>query len=546
MSTSKSITSLVTGLINQAGRSPYLFIGSGFSRRYLDSEDWEGLLRYLCRQLTDDPFQFDRYVARAQDKDGYGKLPSVASQLDADLRLAVLDDERFDDYRNKHADEIRRQDSPLKILAAEHLSGLDVVGHQDELSALREAGKRRISGIITTNYDSLLEMIFPKYHVYVGQDDLLFSQTFELAEIYKIHGSVSDPQSMVLCEDDYHVMEETRDYLVAKLLTIFVEYPIIFIGYSISDPDIRGILKSIARCLKPENIELFRDRFIFLTRGENEVSTYSTSFESGGTIEMTKISTNDFGNVYRGISASQSSFSPRVLRQLRKSIYTLVEAEQPGGDRLFVQTGFDGLEELPEDKAFVVGVGTTSALAEGYGRLINAEELYEDVVLDNQYLLPRLVVEDYLPKLLRSNSGGLPMFKYLSVYDGEVSDPRIREQLAEKVSVDSFLNNALRMSRNSLRQKFEELSIACIIETEGDENAYKRLYCLNPDEIDLRDMHFYLRRLIQEGIVPLHNNSELKRIIRIYDYLKYKRTPDTSATSEPGSPVLSEGGQLSS
>lgn len=539
----ESISTLVTNLINQTGRSPYLFVGSGFSRRYLGSEDWEGLLRHLCRLLNDDPFQFDRYVARAQDNGGYGKFPSVASQLDADLRLAVLDDGRFDDYRKKHAAEIRRQDSPLKILAAEHLSGLDIVDYKDELSALREAGKRRISGIITTNYDSLLETLFPKYHVYVGQDDLLFHQTFELAEIYKIHGSVSDPQSMVLCEDDYQMLEETRDYLVAKLLTIFVEYPIIFIGYSISDPDIRGILKSIARCLKPEHLEEFRGRFIFLTRGEDEVSTYSTSFENGGTIEMTRISTNDFGNVYRGISFSRSRFSPKVLRQLRKSIYTLVESEQPG-EQLVVQTGFEGLEELSEDQSFVVGVGMPSALANGFGRLIAAERLYEDIVLDNQYLVPKLAVEEYLPALLRSNSGGLPMFKYLASYPGEVSDPRIRKQLEEKISIDSFLNNALRMSRDSLRRKFRELSVNCIVETEGVQNAYKRLYCLDADEINLQDMHSYLRQLLQEGRVTLNNNSELKRIIRIYDYLKYKRTPDTSATSELGSPVLSEGGQL--
>lgn len=41
---------------------------------------------------------------------------------------------------------------------------------------------------------------------------------------------------------------------------------------------------------------------------------------------------------------------------------------------------------------------------------IKAEQLYEDIVFDNQYFNPELVVEEYLPELLKNNSGGLPMY----------------------------------------------------------------------------------------------------------------------------------------
>ena len=42
-------------------------------------------------------------------------------------------------------------------------------------------------------------------------------------------------------------------------MTIFMEYPIIFMGfmgYSISDPNIQGILGDIVECLPPEKVEL--------------------------------------------------------------------------------------------------------------------------------------------------------------------------------------------------------------------------------------------------------------------------------------------------
>ena len=64
-----------------------------------------------------------------------------------------------------------------------------------------------------------------------------------IAEIYKIHGSVQNPESIVINKADYQKFYDKGKYLAAKLMTIFMEYPIIFIGYSISDSDIQAILK---------------------------------------------------------------------------------------------------------------------------------------------------------------------------------------------------------------------------------------------------------------------------------------------------------------
>ena len=70
----------------------------------------------------------------------------------------------------------------------------------------------------------------------------MFSRLQGIAEVYKIHGSVSDPSSVVINENDYKEFKEKSEYLAAKLLTIFMEYPIIFMGYSISDKNIQDIL----------------------------------------------------------------------------------------------------------------------------------------------------------------------------------------------------------------------------------------------------------------------------------------------------------------
>ncbi len=109
-----------------------------------------------------------------------------------------------------------------------------------------------------------------------------------------------------LREADYAKLAETQDYLAAKLLTIFMEYPIIFIGYSLNDPDIQAILMSISRCLGSNNLALLKERFIFLTRGENATSTHSITFPGIGEISMTEIRTNEFGAVYEAIGHSNA------------------------------------------------------------------------------------------------------------------------------------------------------------------------------------------------------------------------------------------------
>ena len=525
----ETIEEIITGLINKAGRSPYLFVGSGFSRRHMGTDGWEELLRHLCARLTDDPFRFDAYRARCSGSSSYGDLPAVAAMLDRDLRIAVLEEDRFERFREAHAEDIRAKRSVLKIMAAERLESFEASMLTSELDSLREVGRWRVSGVITTNYDNLLESIFPEFKVFVGQDDLIFQRTFEVGEIYKIHGSVDKPESMVLDESDYKKLSETQEYLAAKLLTIFMEYPIVFIGYSLSDPDIQNILRSIAHCLGPNHLALLRDRFVFLTRGEDKITTRTISYPGIGEISMTQVETNDFGMVYEAIGRSKCSFSPRVIRDLRKSIYEMVDGGEPSGS-LVVEASFSDLECIPEGQSFLLGVGVANATV-GHGHMIKAELLYCDIVFDDEHIAPQLAVEEYLPNLLGANSGGLPMYKYLSAYSGDVLDRRIMKEIDEKKELDDFLNTSLRKAKLNYHLAGVVRSVQFVVEEEGFGEAYKKLVLLDEDELDLGDLLTYLRKLVGNDRKVINGNTELKRLIRIYDFLKYKKAFDKAANS---------------
>ena len=438
--------------------------------------------------------------------------------MERDYNNAVLTSEKYKEFREKYQAELKSNESALKIAISEHLSKAQYESTNEEIVILRQLGKRSLSGVITTNYDALLEQIFPDYAVYVGQEELLLNNISGIGEIYKIHGSIQKPDSLVLTSADYSEFEANASYLIAKLLTIFLEYPIIFIGYSLNDRNIRNIFKTISKCLTQEKLDQLKDRLIFVEYSNfkhEQLSEFSMQFSNGNSVRMNKISTTDFAKIYKAISETRSKYNPVILRQLRRDIYEMANGIQTS-DKI-AAVGFENLDDISKIKQFILGVGVAKI-----GHIIKAEQLYEDIVFDNQYFNSDLVVEEYLPELLKNNSGGLPMYKYLSNYSKDVFE-RVKENVLKHETVDSFLNKQLRIQKANYRRNICNLSVRGIIETETMEAAYKKLVFLEKSEIQIDELKEYLQKYIKGHTTScLKNNPELKRLIRIYDLVKYK------------------------
>jgi hypothetical protein len=116
-------------------------------------------------------------------------------------------------------------------------------------SEINEFAKTNPTSIITTNYDELLEKyIFKDFKTVVGQKVVSERIKGKTGRILKIHGCVTKPETIVISESDYEKFISKQKYLSAKLLTYFVEYPIIIMGYSLTDRNILGILETILDC----------------------------------------------------------------------------------------------------------------------------------------------------------------------------------------------------------------------------------------------------------------------------------------------------------
>lgn len=534
----KDIEKEISSLFGQLVELPYLFIGSGMSMRYYNLPTWENLLRVLaCRVQHDNPLAYEAYRAAVQVQVAMGPAPlsAIASKIEADFISLWSSSAQFARELEPFSLLLKAGVSPFKIAAANYVAENSKRTNDqkmaDEFSCLKLLGKRSIAGVITTNYDQMVEDLFDGFQVFVGQENLLFSATQGIAEIYKIHGCCQHPASLIINQLDYDSFEEKKAYLAAKLLTIFVEHPIIFLGYSIKDSNIESILKAITGCLSPENLTKLQKRLIFIEYAPDpdtkpEVRGHSLSFEAGRTVEMTKIILHDYMPLYRVMAQKKYPYNPKLLRQLKRDIYQLVATNQPVSTFRITDIEDDAALENLE---VVVGVGVGNTLSQTNSRshhVPDVTQLFRDILFDDGNFDLQSLVESALPSLLKSHANSLPIYKYVSRYRTQFQkEPPLEVLKCDKSHYDGFLNATILRCRQ--RNKHDRLkSIDAILEScsTDDRHCIDALKLLTEDEIDAVKLRQYLIEVLNRSpdIFDIRGlATDYKRLIRIYDWLSY-------------------------
>lgn len=514
-----TVTERLIKIFNSKAAGPFLFLGSGFSRRYLGLEDWKGLLTRFC--VAGKPFEY--YLATAD-----GNYPKIASLLAKDFNEYWWSAEEYAASVERYKSKIVDQTSALRIEIANYLSTLnqDKAKESGYLQEVELLANLNVDGVITTNWDMFIEQLFPEYTTYVGQEELLFSNPQEIGEIYKIHGCSTNANSLVLTESDYVDFNEKNTYLAAKLITLFVEHPIVFIGYSISDENISSLLKAISNCIGKENIEKLRQNLIFVQRlSDNEEQNISDTYLSidGIQIPLILVKTNDYSPVYEAIDATKRKIPARVLRYCKEQLYELVQSSEP--EKKISVVDIDEIESK-DDVEFLVGVGVASQEPAGPSDLgyeqLRTENLFRDVLHEDGDYDSERILKHVAPRGLK-NSPNVPVFKYLYQlgYQSKEDYEKSEYELDKAINRD-FKKLGVASYKKSFFRNYRHSSLQDIIDKCTAENASAYIPYLPSDKIDLDILHKFLLENEQKLDYTVSSYaSNFKKLVCLYDRLKW-------------------------
>ena len=311
-----------------SGTRPILFAGTGISRRYIDAPDWKGLLNILIEKNPNIKYPLGFYLQDSKD------LAEVASKIVDDYFKLAWENKSISMYPDKlyeYPDKSIFLKSTIAEIINSCMSGFDIEtnSYKDELSLLSNLNPH---AIITTNYDTLIENIFSdKYRSVIGQQVIRKSEVNRIGQIFKIHGCVTNPEEIIISSNDYDNFKKKQKYLSAKLLTYFIEHPIIFIGYSISDENIIGILRDIADmiCVDDnlvENIWLVDWSKDIIGEDERPPSDKVINLGDNKTIRINYIRVNDYIELFKALHQG-TSVDISELCELQDTIYNIVKSK---------------------------------------------------------------------------------------------------------------------------------------------------------------------------------------------------------------------------
>lgn len=327
----QEVTDDIATVLKDAGCQPILFVGSGFSKRYAGAPNWEELLRKLAENCP----QIDKDYAYY--KQTYGDPMKIGSVF-ADAYREWAWDKGKSKFPAEYFTEKFPPDIFLKHTVAELLKeagstkgsfGSAVLN--DEITALRAMSPH---AIVTTNYDELIEPLFPEYERVIGQK-ILRQPYLSIGEIFKIHGCVSEPTSLVLTKEDYETFNTDKKYLSAKLLTYFAEHPLVFVGYSATDPNIKSVLYDVDRMIRA-NFQLIPNIYILEWSPDITDASYPAhdrvlSVGEDREIRIKSISAASFEWVFKalGTGGSLDKVNMKLLRALMARTVDLVRKDVP-------------------------------------------------------------------------------------------------------------------------------------------------------------------------------------------------------------------------
>ena len=493
----------ISEFISQYNNHPVLFIGTGISLRYLkNSYTWDSLLKQIAIDLTgNEEFYLDLKASCTEGRVyNFEKLANLL-EIEFNKNLQANRNGEFKEINDVFYENMKNgiNISRFKIYITILLKELDFREDKEEELAEFKKVRKNIGSIITTNYDSLIEHLF-EFNKLIG-NDILLSNPY--GSVYKIHGCISNPDKIIITDNDYKFFDEKYDLIRAQLLSLFVHNPIIFLGYGVGDENIKKILKTLFTYVEP-NSELatrIRNNFLLVEYEEgldnDEITEHDIDMDGFSTIRINKIKTDNFTNIYKCLSDIHlpiSAMDVRKVQSVVKEIYS-------GGEiKVTITEDLDTLR----NGAKILAIGSEKTISYQYQSKSELMTNYFKIIDESNTQILTLIDKHQIQK-----QQYFPIYGFSKVNTELKSSEKLQRQQKEKLL--SFLS--------SITKKIEHNTILKIIEDENIPNSYKAnsiFYNIMENNLTISEVEEYLRNTEKK------NDTDYRKILCAYDYMKYK------------------------
>lgn len=516
--------------IVESKRLPVLFVGSGLSKRYLHNyPTWDELLDLSYKKIGDDAFKIEKYrdQFRRQGLSTFDINIKLASIIEDEFNTAFFD-RKIKLDRVKNPEWVKRGISPYKMFLSRFFRNMKVHNSQktnSELPLLR-ALKNKIAAVITTNYDEFLEkeIFSTDFRVFVHQNELFSADSYNIAEMYKIHGCVKDANSIIITENDYVHFEESRKLIIAKMLTLFADSPIIFLGYSFTDENIQKIITEFLSCLTSKELLGIEEHFVFISykQGEQNLVEIKRTHTTKANVEIpiTEIQTDNFAKVYEILNKITPGISPIRIRETRRLVKTIVDQNISSNEAESIIVGIDDLANADlSSKPLAIAIGYKEKILNRFGYGVLADDLiFEDILFDNK----KFDADQMCMERFKSISVArlLPVYKYIRTATSWKDNKKLVAYSEGHDTIDSLIPANIKKQVANVPSIVDYDALLFEIQNVPEINKKAGLLLKNLQTCSIEQVRNLCQDFFTEDRVAAMNSTHFKRCVMYIDMVE--------------------------
>ncbi|MEC6747318.1 SIR2 family protein [Marinilactibacillus sp. XAAS-LB27] len=245
------------------------FVGAGYSR-YYGYPSWNELLSKTAKKIgvedleyddlgKGDPLQIAQSLLHHYKTENYKEKkesiimeigmegPDTSELPTNELLSKVIEGEIQDRLENDFSRKVLEE-----VHISEHRKDNEAIKKLDKLSKLE------ISHVLTTNYEEVMEKIFPQHKVLSPGTNRELTWNDSEKSIIKIHGDKNSPEGIIFTHSQFYKFIHDFGYFRSKLYTLFSSNVILMMGYGFNDLTIH---QTYFQFIRDYSDELREDKF---------------------------------------------------------------------------------------------------------------------------------------------------------------------------------------------------------------------------------------------------------------------------------------------